>query len=152
MKTVFTICALLLTQFAISQTFYFDYDLNGNMTGRSIIVKEIDSVKSNQQEIEFNFEVDYKQSSLTESDLNKDEGISYLVFPNPATSYVYIHTNHEINNATIKLIDENGKILYSSKHSALRQTRLSLEGIKAGTYFIEISASETTVLKSIIKN
>ncbi|MBG0781696.1 MAG: T9SS type A sorting domain-containing protein [Bacteroidales bacterium] len=152
MKAIVTIYALLFTQIAISQTFYFAYDLNGNMTGRSIIVKEIDSVKSNQQEKEFNFEVDQKQLSLTEPELNIDELISYQVFPNPTISYVYIKTNRELNNVAIKLIDENGKILFKTSHNVLKQTKVTLDGIKAGTYFIEITSPETTVLKSIIKN
>ncbi|MBU1370958.1 MAG: T9SS type A sorting domain-containing protein [Bacteroidetes bacterium] len=152
MKNIVTIIALLITQLGISQTFYFTYDLNGNMTGRSIIVKDSDSVKSNQQVMDFKYSIDQNQISSTDPELSTDGLISYQAFPNPAGSYVNIKTNREVNNATIKLIDENGKILFTKHYSVLKQTRVALDGIKVGTYFLEITTIETCVLKSIIKN
>jgi hypothetical protein len=70
------------------------------------------------------------------------------IYPNPAKSYFAIRLPLTANCTQIKIFDVTGKIVKETK-SKNQKTRVSLEGIKNGVYFVKID-NNTQVTKIIV--
>lgn len=69
---------------------------------------------------------------------------SIIVYPNPANDYIQLTTKEPIDS--IKLLDNSGKVLYSTT-----ETIIFINDLPFGNYFLELSINGQKTLKSFIK-
>jgi len=62
---------------------------------------------------------------------------SLEVYPNPAKTYFTIRLPHNAQSSTLRIFDVSGKIVKSEELKG-KSTRISLEGIKNGVYFVKV--------------
>jgi hypothetical protein len=62
---------------------------------------------------------------------------SFQVFPNPASSFIVVRAPGTIDNPIIKLYDATGKLIKETRRMK-QDTKISLDGIKNGVYFVKV--------------
>lgn len=72
------------------------------------------------------------------------------LYPNPTTGKFYITFSKAIDNATVQIVDVNGKAVQRVKGSGTRM-EFDLSGQPGGTYFIIIQTTGTVINKKVIK-
>jgi hypothetical protein len=73
------------------------------------------------------------------------------VFPNPSAGFVTVSFGDITNNATLKVSDAVGKIVYTAeKINTTQNYSLDLSGIKNGMYFLTVTSEDKQVVKKII--
>ncbi len=92
--------------------------------------------------------VDYEFTPVSVTEINKNSSVT--IYPNPFNSEAMIVFDEEQKNATLKIIDVLGKeikiISFTGKQFALER-----EDIKAGIYFIQITAeNHATINRKIV--
>ncbi len=73
------------------------------------------------------------------------------VFPNPVTDKLYVRLNSKIaNSLEIKLFDQGGKILHSSKYfyNGISPVEINTSSIQTGFYFISVKNNKNISVKS----
>ena len=76
-----------------------------------------------------------------------------LVFPNPATSRMYIQLPTNEKEIVVSVIDITGITVSETifkTHKGLNLLKVDIDHIKEGTYFIHILGSETKIAKKIV--
>jgi YVTN family beta-propeller protein len=73
---------------------------------------------------------------------------NFSIYPNPAKTYFTVRLPQTANRITVKLYDVSGKIVKEAKIKK-QETRISLEGIMNGIYFIQLD-NETITKKLVI--
>lgn len=72
------------------------------------------------------------------------------LYPNPTTGKFYITFSKAIDNATIQVLDVNGKVVQRVKGSGTR-LEFDLSNQPSGTYFISINTNGIIINKKIIR-
>lgn len=72
------------------------------------------------------------------------------LYPNPTTGKFYITFSKAIDNATVQIIDVNGKVVQRVRGSSTR-LEFDLSSQPGGTYFIIIQTARTMINKKVIK-
>lgn len=86
-------------------------------------------------------------ATMSIEDISNSNDIT--VYPNPATSVLYIDAKKEINS--VKLNDISGKTVINKKASTLKE-KLNIEHLPKGVYILTVEMKGETVTKKIIKN
>lgn len=69
----------------------------------------------------------------------------FVIFPNPASSYLTIQNLPE-SNLTIKLIDLNGKIYLSERTGGSQEFTLTIDKLTSGTYLLKVGDSTNKIV------
>lgn len=97
------------------------------------------------------YEVDltYKNSQLigTTSNENTDNSFEYIVFPNPADTYLSIELEGALE-ASYQLFDVKGRLLRTGQFTG--QERLETDELMVGTYFLRLSAGDSIVVEKVV--
>ena len=72
------------------------------------------------------------------------------LYPNPTTGKFYIAFKRPLDNAVIKIMDVNGRMVENIKASGSR-IEVSLTSQPAGVYYIVINDGETIINKKVLK-
>ncbi len=72
-----------------------------------------------------------------------------IIFPNPAKDVVYIKTNNESSECSIKLFDISGNLIYSL-NTKEEQVNISISNLNKGLYLIEISTKSSNKISKLI--
>ncbi|HRN55945.1 MAG TPA: T9SS type A sorting domain-containing protein [Agriterribacter sp.] len=72
------------------------------------------------------------------------------LYPNPTTGKFYITFSKAVDNATVQIVDANGKVVQRLKGSGTR-LEFDLSSQPGGTYFIIIQTAGTVINKKVIK-
>lgn len=72
------------------------------------------------------------------------------LYPNPTSGIFYITFSKSLSNASISLIDFNGKIVQQYKASGIKLT-CNLSALAAGIYFVKIEGNGKIITKKVIK-
>ncbi|MFS4482394.1 T9SS-dependent M36 family metallopeptidase [Hyunsoonleella sp. 2307UL5-6] len=88
-------------------------------------------------------------SNATLSTNNLDNN-NFIIHPNPASSVITITTSMPLQNATITLVDVNGRKVLTKEVSLLETITLPLNNIHNGLYFINIKGDTVEVNQKII--
>jgi hypothetical protein len=91
------------------------------------------------EEVDFNGKTSY--SKIEKIGYNYFD-LSFVIMPNPVRSVVNIKSNREIPAATIRILDLNGRTLFSRTQNLHKQipVKLSLELLAPGIHIIEIES------------
>jgi len=65
-----------------------------------------------------------------------DKGIS--IYPNPASDLLTISNSQNIQNATISIINSNGKTVMSSANRSGRKLNVDISSLSPGSYFVQL--------------
>ncbi len=61
------------------------------------------------------------------------------IFPNPASSYCVVCGLSSVNRAEVKIFDVTGKVIKEERFKSSKDSKMSLEGIKSGVYFVKVN-------------
>jgi hypothetical protein len=64
------------------------------------------------------------------------KGVS--IYPNPASDLVTISNSQNVQNATISIINSNGKTVMSSANRSGRKLNVNISSLPPGSYFVQL--------------
>lgn len=76
---------------------------------------------------------------------------SFMIYPNPSTGIFNINSNQNIESASIKVFDLNGRIVHQSKAENLESKSLDLKSLQNGIYILNIENEGYNYSQKIIK-
>jgi hypothetical protein len=79
---------------------------------------------------------------------------SITVFPNPATSFVDVRVDGDVNVTGMEVYDVYGKILRTvveTRHGTSLQTRIDVSDLSSGMYFVRASTDHGPITKPFVK-
>jgi len=85
-------------------------------------------------------------TNIQENNLQKN----ILIWPNPSSGELFITSNQEIKNGTIKIINALGQLIYNETIEQFSKKQILIPEQSAGVYFIFISDGETIISKKFI--
>ena len=94
------------------------------------------------------FDTEFVEDALSIEDSNF---ITFEMFPNPAKDKVTIRLNaNNFGNATINVIDLQGKLILEQVISEGNNTELDISDLQSGLYFVKLNANNKNVVKKLI--
>ena len=79
-----------------------------------------------------------------------NKGINVSVYPNPATSFIFVEASE---NSTVQLFDLNGKQIYSKTNVIANQKEeLNVQNLAEGIYFIKVYNDKFSTVKKVVIN
>ena len=94
------------------------------------------------------FEILFKSSYVGNQNLRKSpHRIDAMIYPNPASGYVYINTN---NPANYQIYNTQGKMVLNG--NTQNTTKIDISLLPAGAYFIKIISDNEVVFKQLAVN
>jgi len=80
-------------------------------------------------------------------------GIEYgvKVFPNPFTDKITVSLNNTVALASIKVIDQIGKVVFEKQYQQAQDVLLDFNELSAGVYFISVTSGNQKFIQKIIK-
>jgi hypothetical protein len=85
---------------------------------------------------------------LNVNDFDQNEA-GFAVFPNPADEAITIKTSILLNNASISILDLNGKELKSTKLSGI-ESKINTSDLISGVYFVRVSNGNISKTEKLI--
>ncbi len=80
-----------------------------------------------------------KSSSIKDDMQEKGEEMNDMIFPNPATGYIYVHIEDLVNTQLLsKIFDTAGKVMLTQHIPTNTKYQLDISKLTKGVYFIEI--------------
>lgn len=93
---------------------------------------------------DISFEFDY-------TSVRSNEKVNMRVYPNPATDYVVVNLENQADSYDLSIYDVNGKQI-KRLESLTGDTRVALDELSAGAYFLKVQqAGNTTVRKIVVE-
>ncbi len=83
-------------------------------------------------------------------DIESQEPIEFIVFPNPTTGKINLNFNYPINNYNIRIESIMGSLLKSIENQTFMINEIELYGLKPGIYFITIQSGRRWGTERII--
>lgn len=74
------------------------------------------------------------------------------IYPNPSKGVFNISALRNINNASIQVVDINGRVVYSAKRTIQGTSSIDLSNLKTGVYIINIKGDNFIKTAKLIKN
>ncbi len=140
MKKAFLACLIIIGFPILAQPIQYSYDNYGNRTQRKL---DCPNCPGTERQM-----VTEEEKKTVETEIK----LGLNVFPNPAQDKMQV----EIKNlsaeeqATIMLMDAQGKNLFSQKTSAL-QNEVDMAPYKPGVYFIKVLVGKETLFYKVLK-
>jgi hypothetical protein len=91
--------------------------------------------------------VTLKQSATAISQLTRRE---LRLYPNPSTGQFTMELDNRIKDASVSIFNAEGKQVFSHNYHNLKSSRVNLEQVPAGLYYIVIRTSSGTINKKLI--
>lgn len=85
--------------------------------------------------------------------VTSNQGDSLRIYPNPVTkSFVIENPGREMENATLKLMNSQGMIVFEKKISSAQwPVNTDISGFPSGIYFLKIETEESVFIRKIVK-
>lgn len=88
------------------------------------------------------------EMATSELDLNK----SVSIYPNPVVDKLNIQLSNQLNNATVRVFNPMGQVVYDNNFKSLSNTKsIDFKSNPAGIYMVYIKSDEGTITKKVIK-
>ena len=65
----------------------------------------------------------------------------FVIYPNPVKDYLIITSNATLSNAQIRIIDQNGKVLYQQQVASLfagTSNKINVSNLNKGIYYLQV--------------
>lgn len=82
--------------------------------------------------------------------ISENEAVSVVLFPNPASDYLYIKSDVQVNS--VKLLNSLGQIVFFSQKMDSNNVTISTSGLDSGIYLLNLETSNGTITKRIMIN
>lgn len=152
MKNFFTYFLLISVNFCgLSQTkaYQYDYDVAGNRIARNVIYIRAAALINPTVNQVFSKEGAIDSVAMVSDQLS--EILTIDLYPNPTLKTVQIEfSNLEVLTNEVRLIDQNGKILYQQKEFT-GNFEVNLEAYPVGTYFIWLLLDDKVHRYQVVK-
>ena len=79
-------------------------------------------------------------------------GNTARLYPNPTDGRISIQTGQPLNHATIRVMNTVGQVLQEHTNQQGSLFRISMEGYRAGMYFVEIADNASRIRMSVVKD
>ncbi len=119
----------------------FTYDATGSLIKREFICNNTGGVMS-KASTENNI---YQKDSASE-DIVKINAL----MPNPTSGKFTVRLAKVLNNETVSLMDENGKVIQSGRKSGI-ELNFDISSFPAGIYFLKIASNGKMISLKVIK-
>lgn len=73
------------------------------------------------------------------------------LFPNPTTDKCFITFSKPLQNASVRILDEQGRVVYTKKASG-NTIMLDLSNVAAGVYYVQIQEGQNVIVKKVVKH
>lgn len=111
-------------------------------------ISEFEGVKTLIINSAFNKQAIYKTVALSTQQFNKE---SFTFYPNPSEDFIDINLiDNYLNDATLEIYNEIG-ILFKREKISLNSSRIDINNLPNGLYFIKISTEQGSTVKKLIK-
>lgn len=133
-------------EFEYAFVFSRDTSLNNVNNNFSLLQKDVKNVR-------YYHNLQNTCSPLVTVGLKENKNISrkLWIYPNPTNGNININLDHNSENASIKVYDLTGKIIYESVINNTYRTNINLNDFAAGLYFLEIKEGDFKQVEKIIK-
>lgn len=75
----------------------------------------------------------------------------FNIYPNPAQHYLSVSVPSELNQASLKITDITGRIVYQTQLNNIESMNIPLDGWNAGWYFVTLSNESYNLTKVFMK-
>jgi 5-hydroxyisourate hydrolase-like protein (transthyretin family) len=83
--------------------------------------------------------------------ISENNAKQITVYPNPASSYIYVQTEGNLDIQKVSLHSLNGKIVYSEANTGnMKRSRLNIEKFEQGIYFLRIQTTSEEIVRRLI--
>lgn len=89
-------------------------------------------------------------NSLSVNEVLTDKN-AFKIYPNPSTGIFNIISDQNINNASIKVFDINGRMIHQSKSKNVENKALDLTHLQNGIYILNMNTKDHNYYQKIIK-
>ena len=76
--------------------------------------------------------------------------LKFGLYPNPSNGFMNISFSKTIHQADIKVIDMQGRIVFSLNNTSSLNESLDLNYLNSGTYFVSVSSDEGFAMTKIL--
>ena len=80
----------------------------------------------------------------------RDENVTFSVYPNPATDFVTIKNGSSRSDMDVEIININGKLVRSYTDVVGGEMTIAGNGLARGSYFVKVTSGGKEVIKQII--
>ena len=80
--------------------------------------------------------------------------VNFVMLPNPSSDYIYLSLLNagETTNASVGIYDVSGRLIVNqSIKTPVNNQKISIENLKTGVYFVQLSTSENTFTQKLVK-
>ncbi len=78
-------------------------------------------------------------------------GKGIAVYPNPASNLLTISNAENVQNATVRIINSNGKTVLNNANRSGRKLNVDISSLPAGTYFVQLLHNENVSTMKFVK-
>lgn len=94
--------------------------------------------------------------STINTGITSNDAITFNLYPNPATTELFLSSSENIEGAVVEVISASGRLIYSEKLNTIQannRTKINVNGLAQGVYFLRlVSSTNQSVLRfDIIK-
>lgn len=90
-------------------------------------------------------------SEMATSDVDLNKAVT--IYPNPVADKLNIQIADKLTNATVRVFNPMGQVVYQNEHKSLSNTQsIDFKSNPAGIYMVYIKSDEGTITKKVIKN
>jgi hypothetical protein len=75
---------------------------------------------------------------------------NFIIYPNPSNGNINIRSTVEVGNATISILDLNGRVVYSQETEMNNTVNVSAENLTSGIYMIQIKSANFSQTSKLI--
>lgn len=88
------------------------------------------------------------EMGTNEVDMNQ----TVSIYPNPVSDNLNIQISNKLSNATVRIFDIMGQVIYQNEFKSLSNTQsIDLKSAPSGAYLLYIKSDEGTITKKVIK-
>lgn len=94
-----------------------------------------------------------KTAKDNSSKITKMTNDEISLYPNPAKDNIFIKTNRDLKNSTVKIFDMSNRVVFEKNITIISNTPIDISNLLKGVYFIDItnSSSKSHYYKKFIK-
>lgn len=153
------VCLAVLNSLLLSgQSVAFSYDANGNMTGKIIVLQQLQQNTLsfpvlNPELMQIQTQTNYAKGLDNNDISSQDDKVIINVYPNPSTGFIRIdiENNSEKSDNELFIYDLSGRPLIH-KQKYMNKSEVDLTGLRDGVYVLRLRINKRIFDWKVIKS